>query len=119
MSMLPRQRVLTIPAGLPFLKTLAAALCDGRLTEHYRYDPADPLTLAKVTIYVPTRRAARVLRSEFVDLLGGGSAILPVIRPLSSSVSPSGLMTGRMAEPPPSRSTNSERSTRAARRVGT
>ena len=90
MSMLPRQRVLTIPAGLPFLKTLAAALCDGRLTEHYRYDPADPLSLAKVTIYVPTRRAARVLRSEFVDLLGGGSAILPVIRPLGETEDDSG-----------------------------
>ncbi len=26
----------------------------------FRYDEADPLSLAKVTIYVPTRRAARV-----------------------------------------------------------
>ncbi len=37
----------------------------------------------------------------------------------SSSVSPSGRMIGRIAARPPSRSTNSERSTRAARRVGT
>jgi ATP-dependent helicase/nuclease subunit B len=80
-----RQRILTIPAGLPFLRTLAAALCDGRLTEHFRHDPADPLSLAKVTIFLPTRRAARVLRSEFVDLLGGRSAILPVIRPLGET----------------------------------
>ncbi|MDI7863023.1 double-strand break repair protein AddB [Rhizobiaceae bacterium n13] len=90
MSTLPRQRVLTIPAGLPFLKTLAAALCDGRLTDHYRFDAADPLSLAKVTIYVPTRRAARVLRSEFVDILGGRSAILPVIRPLGETDDDSG-----------------------------
>jgi ATP-dependent helicase/nuclease subunit B len=80
-----RQRILTIPAGLPFLKTLAAALCDGRLTEQFHHDPADPLSLAKVTIFLPTRRAARVLRSEFVDLLGGRSAILPVIRPLGET----------------------------------
>jgi ATP-dependent helicase/nuclease subunit B len=80
-----RQRILTIPAGLPFLKTLAAALCDGRLTEHFRHDPDDPLSLARVTIFLPTRRAARVLRSEFVDLLGGRSAILPVIRPLGET----------------------------------
>src|SRR5262249_52340961 len=80
-----RQRILTIPAGLPFLRTLAAALCDGRLTEHFRHDPTDPLSLAKVTIFLPTRRAARVLRSEFVEPLGGGSAILPVIRPLGET----------------------------------
>jgi len=79
------QRILTIPAGLPFLRTLASALCDGRLTTHFRHDPADPLSLAKVTIFLPTRRAARVLRSEFVDLLGGRSAILPVIRPLGET----------------------------------
>lgn len=78
-------RVLSIPAGVPFLKTLAATLCDGRLSERYRLDPADPLSLSKVTIYVPTRRAARVLRSEFVDILGGRSAILPVIRPLGET----------------------------------
>ncbi|GEO86571.1 MULTISPECIES: double-strand break repair protein AddB [Alphaproteobacteria] len=78
-------RVLTIPAGLPFLKILAARLLDGTLSPSYCYDPADPLSLAKVTILVPTRRAARVLRSEFVDLLGGRSAILPVIRPLGET----------------------------------
>ncbi|MBZ5760573.1 MULTISPECIES: double-strand break repair protein AddB [Rhizobium] len=85
-----RQRILTIPAGLPFLATLAAALCDGRLTDHFRHDPADPLSLAKVTIYLPTRRAARVLRSAFVYLLGGQSAILPVIRPLGETDEDSG-----------------------------
>ncbi|CCM77883.1 double-strand break repair protein AddB [Rhizobium mesoamericanum] len=80
-----RPRILTIPAGFPFLKTLAESLCDGRLTRCFRYDPDDPLSLSKVTIYLPTRRAARVLRSEFVDLLGGRSAILPVIRPLGET----------------------------------
>lgn len=93
-----RQRVLTIPAGLPFLKTLAAALCDGRLTEHFRHDPADPLSLAKVTIFLPTRRAVRVLRSEFVDLLGGRSAILPVIRPLGETDDDSGYFEEDMPE---------------------
>ncbi|MBB3395813.1 ATP-dependent helicase/nuclease subunit B [Rhizobium sp. BK060] len=81
---------MTIPAGLPFLKTLAEGLCDGRLTPRFRYDPDDPLSLSKVTIYLPTRRAARVLRSEFVDFLGGRSAILPVIRPLGETDDDSG-----------------------------
>ncbi|MBD9448774.1 MULTISPECIES: double-strand break repair protein AddB [unclassified Rhizobium] len=85
-----RPRVLSIPAGLPFLKSLAESLCDGRLTPHFRYDPGDPLSLSKTTIYLPTRRAARVLRSEFVDLLGGRSAILPVIRPLGETDDDSG-----------------------------
>ena len=83
-------RVLTIAAGLPFLRLLAKSLCDGSLTERYRYDPDDPLSLAKVTILVPTRRAARVLRSEFVDILGGRSAILPIIRALGETDDDSG-----------------------------
>jgi ATP-dependent helicase/nuclease subunit B len=83
-------RVLTIPAGLPFLATLAETLCDGRLTPLFRHDPSDPLSLSKITIYLPTRRAARVLRSEFVDLLGGRSAILPIIRPLGETDDDSG-----------------------------
>lgn len=85
-----RPRVLTIPAGLPFLKLLAERLLDGTLAPDWRYDPADPLSLAKVTILVPTRRAARVLRAEFVELLGGRSAILPVIRPLGETDEDSG-----------------------------
>ncbi|MER9949163.1 double-strand break repair protein AddB [Mesorhizobium sp. M0047] len=78
-------RVFSIPPGAPFLPTLAEALLAGRLVPGFRFD-GDPLALADVTIYVPTRRAARALRGVFVDSLaargGGGSAILPVIRPL-------------------------------------
>jgi ATP-dependent helicase/nuclease subunit B len=90
MSERHQPRILTIPAGAPFLKVLAQTLCDGRLTPLFRHDPDDPLSLSKVTIYLPTRRAARVLRSEFVDLLGGRSAILPVIRPLGETDDDSG-----------------------------
>jgi len=83
-------RIFTIPPAAPFLKTVAASLCDGRLTDGFRYNSSDPLSLADVTIFVPTRRSARVLRSEFVDLLGGHSAILPVIRPLGETDDDSG-----------------------------
>lgn len=78
-------RVFSIPPSAPFLKILAQSLCDGRLVNGFRLDASDPLSLARATIYVPTRRAARVLRSEFVDLMGGRSAILPVIRPLGET----------------------------------
>ena len=54
-----RPRVYTIAAGTPFLATVAKTLCDGTLTPDFTYDPADPLSLAGVTIFVPTRRAAR------------------------------------------------------------
>ncbi|MBE0693982.1 MAG: double-strand break repair protein AddB, partial [Aquamicrobium sp.] len=74
-------RVLSIPAGAPFLPTLADALLSGRLVPGFAHD-GDPLKLAEATIYVPTRRAARELRSIFVERLGGASAILPSIRPL-------------------------------------
>jgi ATP-dependent helicase/nuclease subunit B len=74
-------RVLSIPAGVAFLDTVADALMDGRLIERFRYD-GDPLQLAEATIYVPTRRAARALRASFVERLGRRSAILPTIRPL-------------------------------------
>lgn len=74
-------RVFSIPPGVPFLKELARALLDGRILPDYRYD-ADPIALAEATIYVPTRRAARELRTIFASELGGGAALLPVIRPL-------------------------------------
>ena len=74
-------RVLSIPAGAPFLPTLADAVLAGTLVPEFAWDGA-PLTLADTTIFVPTRRAARELRSVFAERLGGRSAILPSIRPL-------------------------------------
>ena len=74
-------RVFNIPTGVAFLPTLADALLSGRLVPGF-VPGDDPLALADVTIYLPTRRAARELRSVFVDLLGGRAAILPTIRPL-------------------------------------
>lgn len=82
--------VFSIHPGLPFLRTLAQQLCSGAIVPGFRYDANDPLSLAAVTIYVPTRRSARALRSEFVDLLGGRSAILPMIRPLGETDDDSG-----------------------------
>lgn len=74
-------RVLSIPPGAAFLPTLADALLSGALVPDFR-DDGDPLKLAGATIYVPTRRAARELRSVFVERSKGGSAILPTVKPL-------------------------------------
>ncbi|WP_173935072.1 double-strand break repair protein AddB [Chelativorans sp. Marseille-P2723] len=74
-------RVFSIPPGAPFLSSLVEALFKGQLVPGFRHE-GDPLALADVTIYLPTRRAARELRSVLTERLGGVSAILPVIRPL-------------------------------------
>jgi ATP-dependent helicase/nuclease subunit B len=75
-------RLFSIPPGAPFLKTLVAGLCEGTLVPGFAFERHDPLCLSRATIFVPTRRAARELRSEFVDYIATGSAILPVIKPL-------------------------------------
>ncbi|WP_319518693.1 double-strand break repair protein AddB [uncultured Martelella sp.] len=75
----------TIPPGVPFLQTLAENLLSGRLTPDFRYHDKDPLALADVKIFLPTRRAVRVLRGEFSALLGGAAAILPEIRALGET----------------------------------
>lgn len=78
-------RILTIPAAQPFLRLIAQSLCDGRLVPGFSHNPDDPLSLSTVTILVPTQRAARVLRAEFVEVLGGKAAILPIIKPLGEA----------------------------------
>lgn len=75
-------RVFTIPAGLPFLPTLVQAVRGGRFHGDTGWRADDPLALAATTIFVPTRRAARELRSLFVEMGDGRAAILPTIRPL-------------------------------------
>ncbi len=69
-------RVFTIPASAPFLPTLIGALLDGGLGL-----PAlrDPLALASATLYLPTRRACRLARDTFLDVLKDDAAILPRI----------------------------------------
>ncbi len=77
-----KQRLFSIPPGTPFLPAFAKALLEGRLVEGFPGSPSDPLALANATIYVPTRRAARALRSILVDRNPAKSAILPTIKPL-------------------------------------
>ncbi len=69
-------RVFTIPPSAPFLPTLIGALTGGRLG--FRVAD-DPLALAAVTLYLPTRRACRLARDAFLDALPNDAAILPRI----------------------------------------
>lgn len=76
-----RKKVFSIAPHLPFLPTLAKALCDGDLVEGFHTHDGY-LHLSRATIFVPTRRAARELRSAFLDVTGGHAAILPQIKAL-------------------------------------
>ena len=74
----PSPRVFTIPATVPFLPTLARALADGTLVPGALHR-GDPLALAAATLYLPTRRACRLARDTFLDVLDGEAAVLPRI----------------------------------------
>ena len=74
--------VFTIPAGAPFLPTFVDSLLDGDLIEGFSR-AAGPLALADVTIYVPTRRAARALAATFAERIAFAT-FLPRILPLGA-----------------------------------
>ena len=76
-----KPRVFSIRTQAPFLPTLVGALMDGTLLPGFRFKD-DPLSLADLRIFVPTRRAGRALRDAFVDALGGRAAILPRVTPI-------------------------------------
>ncbi|MBI5323378.1 double-strand break repair protein AddB [Bradyrhizobium sp.] len=71
-------RVLSVPLSVPFLRTVIAALVDGRLLEGFEAR-TQPERLASATLYLPTRRAGRLAHGIFLDVLGTDAAILPRI----------------------------------------
>jgi ATP-dependent helicase/nuclease subunit B len=74
-------RVLTIPPSAAFLPTFAHALIHGELVPGFR-PASDPLALASVTLYLPTRRACRLARDVFLDAMQADAALLPRIVPI-------------------------------------
>ncbi len=68
--------IFTIPASAPFGENLARGLM-ARLEK-------SPFALSEVTIYLPTRRAARSFGEAFAKVLGG-AALLPQFRALGDS----------------------------------
>ncbi|HEY0849169.1 MAG TPA: double-strand break repair protein AddB [Bradyrhizobium sp.] len=71
-------RVLSVPLSVPFLRTVIAALVDGRLVDGFEAR-TQPERLANATLYLPTRRAGRLAHGIFLDVLGTEAAILPRI----------------------------------------
>ena len=75
-----KPRVFTVPPSAPFLPALLGALRDGRLVDGL--SAADPLAFAATTIFLPTRRACKLARDAFLDVLGVEAALLPRIVPI-------------------------------------
>jgi ATP-dependent helicase/nuclease subunit B len=71
-------RVFSVPLSVPFLRSVIAALVDGRLVEGFEAR-ANPENLAKATLYLPTRRAGRMAREIFLDELNLDAVVLPRI----------------------------------------
>ena len=70
--------VYSIPSSAPFLRTLIEALIDGALIAGFEARTR-PERLATATLYLPTRRAGRLAREVFLDVLNLDAAILPRI----------------------------------------
>ncbi|MFL6818141.1 MAG: double-strand break repair protein AddB [Bradyrhizobium sp.] len=71
-------RVLSVPLSAPFLRTVIAALVDGRLVDGFEARTS-PEKLAGVTLYLPTRRAGRMALQIFLDELNADAVVLPRI----------------------------------------
>ena len=76
----PHGKVFTIPTGVPFADALAAGLIARA--------GGDPLTLSKMTVLLPNRRAGRALAEAFLRQAGGagripgGGLLLPKLQPI-------------------------------------
>jgi ATP-dependent helicase/nuclease subunit B len=71
-------RVFSVPISVPFLRTVIAALVDGKLVDGFEAR-TDPAKLAQATLYLPTRRAGRMAREIFLDELKTDAVVLPRI----------------------------------------
>src|SRR4051794_10699561 len=69
-------RVFSVPLSAPFLRTVIAALVDGRLVDGFEAR-THPERLALATLYLPTRRAGRMAREGFLDELNSEALLLP------------------------------------------
>src|SRR4051795_2975198 len=71
-------RVFSVPVSVPFLRTVVASLLDGRLVDGFEARK-EPARLADATLYLPTRRAMRVVREIFLDEMKAEAVVLPRI----------------------------------------
>ncbi len=75
--------VFTIAASADFASTFVEAFLKGEIIAGFSAQP-DPLALSRTTLYVPTRRAAKVLAAEFLRASALPAQLLPRILPLGA-----------------------------------
>ncbi len=80
----------TVPAGAPFLASLARAVLDGALTGA---KPA-PEDLPTYRIYLPTRRSVRALQEAFLNAAGGRALLLPRLAAIGEADEEASLLLG-------------------------
>jgi ATP-dependent helicase/nuclease subunit B len=71
-------RVFSVPISVPFLRSVVTALLDGRLVQGFEARK-EPARLADATLYLPTRRAMRVVREIFLEEMRAEAVVLPRI----------------------------------------
>lgn len=98
MSARRQPNIFSIPPSAPFLPTFVDALLAGRLVPGLGAG-VDPLALARITLYVPTRRAARALPALFQARLGRSATLLPAIRALGDVDEDVHLLRSEAADP--------------------
>ena len=86
-----KANVFTVPQGTPFLRTLARAVLAGDLP---RTSGSPPTDLSRITILLPTRRAARGLQDAFLDASSGRALLLPRIKPIAEGNEDLALLSG-------------------------
>ena len=86
-------RVLSIPAGTPFLPCLARAILGGDLPIEGGKAPS-ALDLPRITLLLPTRRACKAMQDAFLDASGGRALLLPRIRPIGGGDEDASLISG-------------------------
>jgi ATP-dependent helicase/nuclease subunit B len=85
--------IYTLPPGLPFLGTLAEAILAGDLPRQGGTKPT-PISLAQVTLLLPTRRATRALQEAFLTASKGAALLLPKIKPIGEGSEDLTLLSG-------------------------
>ncbi len=85
-----------MPAGAPFLASLARAVLDGALTG---VKPA-PEVLPTYRIYLPTRRSVRALQDAFLNAAGGRALLLPRLAAIGEADEEASLLLGAREEKP-------------------
>jgi ATP-dependent helicase/nuclease subunit B len=78
--MAAKLNLFSIPSGAPFLDVLIDSILSNDLG--LCEDMADPTVLARTTVYLPTRRAARAFNSGLASRFEGKALLLPRVVPL-------------------------------------